>query len=275
MKLTLGFTPCPNDTFIFYGLVHKMVPFGCDLDIRLMDVQSLNIEATRGTFAMSKLSCFAYAGVARDYAILRSGAALGRGCGPLLLAREGKKFDPGVRIAIPGELTTAHLLLRIFLGGEAKSVPMRFDHIMPAMQKGEIDYGVVIHEGRFTYHNYGLTLIEDLGEFWERRFGLPIPLGLIAARRDIGREIAREFEQKLAQSVTFARENRERVLRYVRQHAQELDEEVMSRHIDLYVNDDTRWLSEKGKDAVRLLLTKAMESRLVAPFPLELCFVGD
>lgn len=239
----------------------------------MKDVEALNQAAKDSLFDISKLSCFAFGSVADKYTILRSGAALGRGCGPLLLCKEGKKMDKSSWIAIPGEMTTAHLLLRLFLGEKAKTKIMPFDQIMPAMQRGDIDYGVVIHEGRFTYPSYGLSCVQDLGIFWEQTYQLPIPLGIIAGKKECGKKTLESFENALSQSIVYAWQNRELVYPYVKEYAQEMQEKVISSHIDLYVTKESQRWSEEGKKALCLLLQKAMEYKMIKEFPIESCFI--
>lgn len=271
-SLSLAFSPCPNDTFMFCGLAERYVPWEGEITPTLKDIEALNQAATKAIFDVSKLSCFAFGKVASRYCILRSGAALGKGCGPLLLGREGKPLRKEALIAIPGELTTAHLLLRLFLGDGVKTVCLPFHQIMPAMKKGEIDYGVVIHEGRFTYQNYGLSCLQDLGSFWEQKFDLPIPLGIIVAKRSLDKSILQNFESALSQSVGYAWDNREKVYPYVKRYAQEMDEKVIASHIDLYVTTESQRLSEKGEKAISFLLAKAVEHRLLASFAIRDCF---
>lgn len=272
-NLSLAFSPCPNDTFMFYGMVHGIIPLDFSLTTTLMDIESLNKAARESRFDISKLSCFAFGKVSDEYCILKSGAALGKGCGPLLLGRKGKIWNKSAFIAIPGEMTTAHLLLRLFSKDRIQTVVMPFDQIMPAMQKGKIDYGVVIHEGRFTYQNYGLECLQDLGIFWEQSFNLPIPLGIIAARRSCPKTILKSVESALSQSIIYAWNNKKTVYPYVKGHAQEMEEKVVSSHIDLYVTKESQKLSYDGKKAISFLLKKAIEYRLIEPFSIKNCFL--
>ena len=238
--LTLGFSPCPNDTFIFHALVHGLVASSCLVlaEPVLADVETLNEWAIDGRLDVTKISCHALGHVLDEYRLLRSGAALGRGCGPLLVAR--RKFSPAElparRIAIPGRLTTAALLLKLFSPGCVDLVPMRFDRIMPAVVTGEVDGGVIIHESRFTYRQYGLQCLCDLGEWWEEESGAPIPLGCIVARRSLGTEKLVQLERAIQTSVRLAFADPAASLAYVRSHARELDEQVIHEHIALYVN---------------------------------------
>ncbi|ADH85428.1 1,4-dihydroxy-6-naphthoate synthase [Desulfurivibrio alkaliphilus] len=263
--LSLGFSPCPNDTFIFHALVHGLVPQAPEFDpILLEDVETLNQWALQGKLDVSKLSFHALGQVLDEYVLLPDGAALGRGCGPLLVARE--HLDPAElpakRLAIPGRYTTAAMLLGLYapavwqgIAAGAGQLPpnlrqMRFDRIMPALVAGEIDAGVIIHESRFTYRAHGLKLLVDLGAWWEQVSGLPIPLGGIAARRSLGKEKLAAVAEAIKQSLARARRQPAAAMEYIRRHAGELDSEVMRAHIDLYVNDFSSDLGQEGERAV-------------------------
>ena len=204
-KCSIGFSPCPNDTFIFYALMHGKIPLHhiSFAEPQLEDVETLNRQALQGRFDVTKLSFHAFGYVQNTYTMLTAGAALGRGCGPLLVTKTGKdKGDPAAwKIAIPGEYTTAALLLRLFLPEQSRTVVMRFDEIMEAVVQGRVDAGVIIHESRFTYQEHGLICVRDLGEWWEQDTGLPIPLGCIAAKKSLTPEEIRETEQAVAASV--------------------------------------------------------------------------
>ena len=262
-KLALAFTPCPNDIFMFFRFLQQNIELPFTVETQLMDIQTLNMEALKASFDISKLSVFAYGKVSNDYIIINSGAALGYGCGPLLLGRSDKKNPKGSKIAIPGHLTTAHLLLKIFLDDDFESVPMVFDEIMPALQSGKVDYGVVIHEGRFTYNNYGLNLIQDLGVYWEKNFQLPIPLGVIAAKRNLQIPVVKEFEKALQASIEYAWNNQEQILPYAKKYAQEMDRQVILNHIKLYVTQDSRQLSDTAKQSIKVMLEKANQFKLL------------
>ena len=266
--LSLGFSPCPNDTFIFDALVHGRVPCGgLGFSERLEDVETLNGLALSGLLDVSKVSYHLLGHILKEYQLLRSGGALGRGCGPLLVAREA--LDPsrlaGRRIALPGRYTTAALLLRLFDPSLADFVYLPFDRIMSAVADGSVDAGVIIHESRFTFASYGLTRIVDLGEWWERETGHPIPLGGIAARRSLGRETLLALERGLALSVAYAFDNPAQSRPYIRAHSQEMSDEVCAAHIGLYVNDFSRGLGSEGESAVRLLLERAAAAGIVPP----------
>jgi len=260
MSLSLAYSPCPNDTFIFHALVGGLVDCTAPSfsQPRLEDVETLNNWAFEGRMDVSKLSFNAYGQVADRYFLLRSGAALGRGCGPLLVAgpAAGKKDMGKWRIAVPGRLTTAAMLLKLFNGDGGEVIESRFDRIIGQVVAGEVDAGVIIHESRFTYQDSGLKLVQDLGQWWEDDTGLPIPLGGIAVRRDLGREIAAGVEKVVRQSLEYAFAHPGASREYIRGHAQELDEEVIRAHIDLYVNDFSLDLGEEGKKAIMEFLSR-------------------
>jgi 1,4-dihydroxy-6-naphthoate synthase len=257
-NLSLGYSPCPNDTFIFYALIHNKIDTeGIDIKERLFDVERLNTLALRGEFDITKVSYGAYPFISKDYCLIRSGGAMGRGCGPLLVAREKIPVSAlrGKTIAIPGELTTAFMLLRLYdpiLGKNFKA--MRFDKIMPAVRDKEVEAGLIIHEGRFTYQDYGLKEIVDLGKWWEDEKKLPIPLGAIAVKRALGRELIKKIESLIRKSVLYSMENPKEPIDYIKLHAQELSEDVIYRHINLYVNNYSVDISDEGIRAVETLL---------------------
>ncbi len=266
MKLTLGFSPCPNDTFIFDALVHKKVDTeGLEFDILLADVEELNQGAFAERLDMTKLSYHAYAYVAEQYALLDSGSALGNGCGPLLIAREPVPTAdiPSLRIAIPGKYTTANFLLGLAFPDAKDKTPFLFSEIEDAVLGKKTDAGLIIHENRFTYASKGLVKLIDLGEYWEGTTGMPIPLGGIAIRRTLPTEIRQAVGRVLRRSVEFALDNPRQTLDYVRCHAQEMDEDVMFQHIHLYVNEYTRELGTRGREAVQLLFDRAREKGVI------------
>lgn len=263
--LTLGYSPCPNDTFIFYGLVHGQIPDAPEFKEVLEDIETLNRLAMATKLDMTKISFHAFAHLRENYCMLRSGGALGRGCGPLVIARE--KFEPGElagkRVAIPGELTTAALLLRLHSPGLTDLVVLPFHEIMSATQSGDVDAGVIIHESRFTYPDYGLQKIVDLGEWWEEATGHPIPLGGILLRRALGEETIRRVDRALKASVAYAYAHPDEVKPYIRAHAQEMDEAVMQQHIDLYVNEYSVDYGPDGEAAITDLLARAEAEGIV------------
>jgi len=258
--LTLGYSPCPNDTFIFNALVHGAVRApGLSFTERLEDVETLNRLALAGTLDVSKVSYHLLGHVLEEYLLLRSGGALGRGCGPLVVARPGTTLSglKGARIALPGEFTTAALLLRLYDPSLADLVYLPFEKIMTAVADGSVAAGVIIHESRFTFGEYGLVKLLDLGEWWERDTGHPIPLGGIIARRSLGRDVLLALERGIAESVRRANSHPQEARSYIRAHSQEMSEEVCSAHIGLYVNDFSIDLGPEGEAAVAYLLARA------------------
>ncbi|TKB06708.1 1,4-dihydroxy-6-naphthoate synthase [Desulforhopalus sp. IMCC35007] len=262
-NLSLGFSPCPNDTFIFYGLVHKLVDcHGLSFSQPLLeDVEQLNNWAVAGVLDVTKLSFHALAHVLDEYCLLATGSALGRGCGPLLVVKDPEMVDITRlrRIAIPGKLTTAALLLQMYLPHPCELVEMRFDRIMAAVKKGEVEAGVIIHESRFTYQQEGLFCLQDLGAWWEETTGMPIPLGGIAAKRSFGPKTLKKIEQVIGLSVEHSFRYPERCLDYIQSYSQELDKEVVESHIKLYVNDFSRNLGTEGRAAVQMFIEKGRE----------------
>jgi 1,4-dihydroxy-6-naphthoate synthase len=262
-KLSLGFSPCPNDTFIFHALMHGQAcgsspAFG---DAALADVETLNEWALAGRLDVTKLSFHALGHVLDQYVLLMAGSALGRGCGPLLVARENFSVAalPGLTIAIPGRYTTAALLLRMYSPVPLTIRVMRFDRIMPAIVAGEVDAGVIIHESRFTFQAHGLLLLQDLGVWWEQETGFPIPLGGIAAKRSLGKEKIQAIDRCIRASVSSAFAGPEAGMDYIRQHAQELDDKVIRDHIGLYVNQFSLDLGAEGVGAVREFLERGRQ----------------
>lgn len=258
--LSLGYSPCPNDTFIFYALAHGRMdldPFA--FDISLADVEELNQKARRGELDATKVSIHALLHLLDDYWLLRAGGAMGRGCGPLVVARgdftmEDLRKKP---IAIPGSLTTANLLLKVHGLHQGPCIEMVFDRIMPAIAAGEVEAGVIIHEGRFTYPSYGLKLVLDLGQWWENHTGLSLPLGGILMKRNLGPHKAQFLEEKIRESIVYARNHPEEAWPYIRSHAQEMEADVIRRHIDMFVNDFTLDMGREGEDAIRYMIQAA------------------
>ncbi len=265
IRRSLGFSPCPNDTFIFHALVSGAVTVpGVELVPRLEDVETLNTLAREGAIDVTKVSYGVIPFILEEYTLLRSGGALGYGCGPLIVAREPLTRErlSGTRIAVPGMYTTAYLLLRLFAPDAPQPVTMPYDRIMPAVAAGEVDAGLIIHESRFTYPAHGLVEVADLGAWWEEETGSPIPLGGIVARRDLGAEVV-ELERAIRESVVAAFANPAASAAYVRQHAQELSDEVTRSHIDLYVNDFSVDVGAQGEAAIRELMRRAEVAGLV------------
>jgi len=271
--LTLAYSPCPNDTFIFAAWTNGLLAGAPPVRVVLDDVEALNQAARSGTHALTKVSYGAIPYLTDRYRILRAGGALGRGCGPLVVAKPDAKgqvpalvdFKPHARVAIPGEFTTAYLLLRLALQRPIDAVPMRFDAIVAAVARGEVDAGLIIHESRFTYQDAGLAQVADLGEWWEEQTGMPIPLGAILAHRDLDDDTVARAEAAIRASLDFAYANDAAVAPYVRAHAFEIDERVMRAHIALYVNDYTRDLGDDGIEAVQALFELASAARLIPP----------
>ena len=254
-KLSIGFSPCPNDTFIFHGLVHGLVcgeKISLDREV-ITDVETLNEWAMSARLDITKISFHALGHVLDNYVLLSAGSALGRGCGPLLVT--GPKGTSGRLsekiVAIPGRFTTAAMLLKLFAPECKNTVAMRFDNIMESVSKGKVDAGVIIHESRFTYRQHGLKLIRDLGEWWEDKTGSPIPLGGIAARRSLGKDLIVKIDQCIRESVQHAFSNPGQCMEYIRRHAREMDDAVISDHIKLYVNNYSKDLGLEGTAAVQ------------------------
>ena len=272
--LTLGYSPCPNDTFIFHALIHNCIPLPPGLTVReqLADVETLNRLALDGVLDLTKVSYHALGHLRSHYALLRSGGALGRGCGPLVIARQPTTMPQlrGRRIAIPGALTTANLLLQLYGEGYDEVVSMPFDRIMPALRVGAAEAGVIIHESRFTFQAQGFHAVQDLGAWWEAETGLPIPLGGILARRDLGMATIRAIDAAIRASLEHARAHPHAARAYIRAHAQELDEAVIAEHIKLYVNDFSLDLGTEGVRAVETLLARAETCGLIPPCALPL-----
>lgn len=252
MKLTLGFSPCPNDTFMFDALVHAKVDTeGLDFEVVMEDVEALNQRALQKDLDVSKLSYHAFLHCVKDYVLLNSGSALGRNCGPLLIQqKESAGLTVDSKIAIPGKNTTANLLLNIAFPHLQNKSEMLFSDIEQAVIDGEVDAGLIIHENRFTYQEKGLEKIRDLGEFWEAETGLPIPLGGIVVKRDLPLAIQQKVQRVLKRSVQYAFDHPKSAKEYIRCYAQEMDEQVMYEHIKLYVNDFSLDLGAEGKQAV-------------------------
>ena len=271
--LTLGYSPCPNDTFIFHALTHGLVPTaGCSVRERLEDVETLNRLALAGVLDLTKVSYHALGHLRSRYALLRSGGALGRGCGPLVIAVNPTTMPAlrGKRIAIPGTLTTANLLLQLYGEGYNEVLPIPFDRIMSVLQAGEAEAGVIIHEVRFTYQARGFHAVLDLGAWWENETGLPIPLGGILARRDLDPATMRTIDDAIRASLDHARHHPAASRAYIRAHAQELDDAVIDAHIALYVNDFSLDLGDEGLRAVETLLARAEARGLIPPCTLPL-----
>ncbi|MBC7949542.1 MAG: 1,4-dihydroxy-6-naphthoate synthase [Chitinophagaceae bacterium] len=256
MKLTLGFSPCPNDTFIFDALVNKKIDTGnFEFEPILEDVETLNQWALEGKLDITKLSFPAFFRSLDKYVLLKSGSALGNGVGPLLIATEAipRERVNGLRIALPGVNTTANLLFNYAFPDANRRKFMLFSEIEDAIMRGKAELGVIIHENRFTYQQKGLVKILDLGEYWEEKTRVPIPLGGIAANRSLDPQVSQSVDQLIRKSLEFAFGRYPIVAPYVKQHSHSMSEDVMRKHIDLYVNDFSIELGEKGRGAVETL----------------------
>jgi 1,4-dihydroxy-6-naphthoate synthase len=260
-ELTFGFSPCPNDTFAFHALVHGLVDVPFRVRPVLLDIEELNVRARSGELDLTKLSFGALGSLREDYSMLRSGAALGHGCGPLVVARGEMSLGEAAqgRIAIPGRDTTAFLLLRLFVPGVERGdvVELRYDRILSAVETGEVDAGLIVHESRFTYADHGLERVADLGELWEERTGLPIPLAAICARRDLDDETRAAAERAIRASVEYAFAHPDASREYVQEHSQEMSEDVCRQHIALYVNEFSVDLGAEGLAAIDALTAAA------------------
>jgi 1,4-dihydroxy-6-naphthoate synthase len=263
--ISLGFSPCPNDCFIFDAMMHgKIDAEGLQFEVFMEDVETLNQKAFRGELDVTKLSYHAYAHLTKNYQLLNAGSALGNGCGPLLISKNGdvsnlKSQISNLRIAIPGKYTTANFLLSLAYPEAINKVEMVFSEIEDAVLSGKVDAGLIIHENRFTYEQKGLKKIIDLGEYWETLTKVPIPLGGIVIKRNFSDELKKKFDRVLRKSVEYAFANPKSSLNFVKVNAQEMSEEVMYKHIELYVNNYSVDLGVEGKRAVQLLFDKAQE----------------
>ena len=268
MTLSLGFSPCPNDCFMFDAIVNRRIDLeGLEFAAHLADVEALNRAAFAGEADVTKLSYHAYAYCIGNYVLLDAGSALGRNCGPLLISTRRIGQDEvaagGLRIAIPGQYTTANFLLGLAFPKAQNKTALVFSDIEPALLDGRFDAGLIIHENRFTYEAKGLKKIVDLGEFWEGETGAPIPLGGIVIRRSLSDDVKRRVNRVLRRSVEYAFAHRTASLDYVRAHAQEMSEDVMYRHIDLYVNEYSVDLGPEGRRAVELLFERAAATGII------------
>jgi 1,4-dihydroxy-6-naphthoate synthase len=265
-SLSLGYSPCPNDTFIFYAMVHGLLKTPeFTVSERLEDVETLNRLALTRRLDLTKISYHALGHLRSDYALLRSGGALGRGCGPLVVARTETEMAQlrGKPFAVPGRLTTANLLLQLHGAGFEDVRELPFHRIMAAVAQGEVEAGVIIHESRFTFKEHGLVQILDLGQWWEEETGLALPLGGILARRDLGADLIARVDEALRESVAYAFAHPQEPRAYIRAHSQELADEVIENHIALYVNDFTLDLGEEGERAVQELFRRAEARRII------------
>ncbi|MBI4823419.1 MAG: 1,4-dihydroxy-6-naphthoate synthase [Nitrospirae bacterium] len=266
-ELKIAYSPCPNDTFIFYGLVHGLIKTkGLSFSETLIDIDALNKKALKEEFDVIKVSYHAFALLRDKYCLIRSGGAMGRGCGPLVVARHkcSMKDLQGKRIAIPGRLTTAYLLLELYDPRfKGNVLVMRFNEIMPEVESGEVDAGLIIHEGRFTYRQYGLKCVKDLGTWWEKKTAQALPLGAIAVRRSLGKDLIGKIQSLIRESVLYSLRHPSEPMRYIKRHSEELSDSVIKRHISLYVNDYSIDIGEEGIKAVREMFRLAGEAGLI------------
>jgi Predicted periplasmic solute-binding protein len=269
MRLTLGFSPCPNDTFIFDALIHhKIDTEGLDFEVYYEDVETLNQKAFKGELDVTKLSYHAYAYAVENYVLLNAGSALGFGVGPLLICKRPELTDSSsvpenLLVGIPGKYTTANFLLGLAYPHLVNKQEMVFSAVEQALLDERIDLGLIIHENRFTYQDKGLHKIMDLGDYWERTTGAPIPLGGIVAKRQLPEEILHRIDRVIRKSVEYAFANPKSGLDFIRLHAQEMSEAVMYKHIELYVNRYSLSLGDEGKTAIRTLFDKAWGMGLI------------
>ncbi|MBK5284816.1 MAG: 1,4-dihydroxy-6-naphthoate synthase [Bacteroidia bacterium] len=276
-KLSLGFSPCPNDTFMFDAIVHgKVDTEGLEFDVVMTDVEVLNIKAIRRELDVSKISFAAFTKVTDEYRLLASGSALGNGVGPLLIS----KFEfpisdlSKLSIAIPGQNTTANFIFSVFFPEAMKKTEIVFSEIEDSVLSGQVEAGVIIHENRFTYEKRGLKKIADLGELWEKETGQPIPLGGIAVKKSLPEEIKQQVNRVIRRSVEYAFTNPESSYEYVKKNAQEMDEDVRRKHIALYVNEFSVDLGERGKKAIEVFFHKALQAGIINFIP-ENIFVNN
>ena len=267
---TLGFSPCPNDTFIFDALVNQKIDTaGIQFEVHLEDVETLNQWAFEGRLAFTKLSYNTILQVSDQYALLDSGSALGRGVGPLMVAKEKiptedlSAYFKEARIAIPGKNTTANLLFSLAFPAATHKTEVLFSEIEDRVNAGQFDCGLVIHESRFTYQQKGLHQLIDMGDWWEQHFGTDIPLGGIAVRRDVDETVAKQVEHFIKDSLQYSWANYPVLSAYVQQHAQEMEEAVMRQHIDLYVNDYTKSLGTVGRKAINKLFAESASRGII------------
>jgi 1,4-dihydroxy-6-naphthoate synthase len=273
--ITVGHSPDPDDAFMFYALAHNKLDTG-DLQFRheLQDIETLNRRALRGELEVTAVSIHAYASLLDKYALLPSGCSMGDRYGPMVVAREPMKVEelPGVRLAVPGTMTTAFLALRLLLprGFAYEVVP--FDEILPAVEAGRFDAGLIIHEGQLTFQNQGLHLIVDLGVWWQEKTGLPLPLGGNVVRRDLGIDVMRQISRLLKESIRYALDHRSAALDYALKYARDMDKGLADRFVGMYVNDWTLDYGPRGREAVRRLLDEGYKAGVI-PSPVAVEFV--
>lgn len=283
MNLTLGFSPCPNDTFIFDALIHQKIDTGgYTFDVTYDDVETLNHKAFEGQMDITKLSFHAFAYAVDKYELLDAGSALGFGVGPLLIAKDVEKKSMvlnrhqgmgTLKVGIPGKYTTANFLLGLAFPELSNKEVFVFSEIENALLTGEIDLGLIIHENRFTYEEKGLIKVRDLGDFWEKETNQAIPLGGIVIRRDLEPKVKKDINLLIKESVKYAFANPEEGMDFIRSHAQEMEEEVIKKHIELYVNKYSEDLGAKGKGAIRDMMERAMHLGVIPEFKKSLFLI--
>ncbi len=265
--MSLAYSPCPNDTYIFAPWTNGLLPSAPPVRAVLEDVESLNASALSASYEFTKVSYGAIPLLTENYRILRAGGALGRGCGPLLITRpgSGKTLEDFAEkiVAIPGEMTTAFMLLRLAMPRRPQTIMFRFDRIVDAVKRGVADAGLIIHETRFTYQDHGLVEVADLGAWWESQTNLPIPLGAILIRVDLDDTMAQRANEAIRESLHFSREREAEIMPYVREHATEMSEAVMRKHIDTYVTEFTEDVGDEGIAAVHELFRRAHEAGII------------
>lgn len=277
-KLTLGISPCPNDTFIFDALIHhKIDTGGLSFEVIFSDVEELNKKAFQSLLDITKLSYYAYFHLIENYVILNSGSALGHCCGPLLISKKKYAISQvkDLSIAIPGQFTTAHFLLNSVFPNLTKKKMMIFSEIEDAIINDTVEAGIIIHENRFTYLSKGLIKIIDLGECWEQKTKLPIPLGCIAVKRNLPVILQQKINKLIMESTLFALSNPRLGFNFIKSHAQEMDAEVLYEHIQLYVNDYTVDLGKRGKKAIITMFQKVLEEKVIDNININSIFVKE
>lgn len=273
--LSLGLSPCPNDTYIFHALLHGLVPQPIPLQAHMADVEELNSLACTHQLDITKISVGVTTRIMHEYALLSSGAALGWGCGPLVVARTALRPEDwrNATVAVPGLMTTANHLLTLHGGFPETRTAMLFSDIMPAVARGDVDMGLIIHEGRFTYQRLGLVKLLDLGQWWEATFHLPLPLGVIAVRRDMPLSLARRLQEAITASLAYAHAHPNDAREFIREHAQEMDPDVTQAHIATFVTDFSLDLGQHGRTAVETLVARVAGVEGI-PMPKEGLFLG-
>ena len=277
MKLTLGFSPCPNDTFIFEALVNQKVDTeGLEFDYFMADVEKLNEEAFAEKPDVTKLSFHAFLHLAGRYLLLDSGAALGFGAGPLVISKHLQHFNElaGKIVGIPGKYTTANLLFSLAMKEDVQKREILFSDIENAILSGEVDAGVIIHESRFTYQSKGLSKLMDLGAYWEQLTGSPVPLGGIVAHKRLGKEVLAKVNRSIRRSVEYANTHKGEINNFIRCNALEMDDDIMKKHINLYVNEYSVNLGENGKKAVNQMFGYAVSAGIIGNLP-RLIYASD